>query len=533
MATMILLGLYAVSAAQQSARTQGTIQPGLIRSRRRAALGVRSHLSSTHACDTFRTIKARRACHRTNGSSPVRTLDEHVGLEPRDTPQRPRAEHVELVQHGTAMSAGSWHLGREGLPCAASTQNLTAQNLTTQHHAAPGATLRDSRSAFEQWARPLLSPLPAELVNAQCVFMTGGHRAFWPGIRCVLRQLRAVHTSYPIAVAAPAVDVASLRAAIAEEKLNAYVVAWQRFPCTYPKAGGVAEASWKDSSLSEEAFTSKVPAAGRHSGSVLDKLNVLGAWPLRRVVWLDADLFVARNIDELCALPATTQFASVPYAPDGRPRCWSEPGPVDSQVSRRRTPQPSRGHQSGGQRGGAHGTHQGASDPLLCERCRSPRAQCGPRLAPLHVNASGPPCAYEFVTGVFVVTPLPPGKFVRQIIEPVCAGRVPSRDGGDQGAIASLIYGHRLFGAAEGGVARLSVRYQASVRMHTAQRALWDAWDPAVWHFGGWYKPWLLPPRRTFLRRRAMFNTTLAGVWRASCPGLLTTSDGSTVASTL
>ena len=41
--------------------------------------------------------------------------DEQVGVEPHDAPQRPRAEHVELVEHRAAMSAGSWHLGREGL----------------------------------------------------------------------------------------------------------------------------------------------------------------------------------------------------------------------------------------------------------------------------------------------------------------------------------------------------------------------------------------------------------------------------------
>ena len=104
------------------------------------------------------------------------------------------------------------------LPCGAPSRGSAAKPA-----AAPPLA---EDAAAPRWARPF-SSLPAELTNAPCVIMTGGHRAFWPGIRCVLRQLRSVRTAHPLVVAAPAEDAPALRKLIGAEQLNASVVAWQ------------------------------------------------------------------------------------------------------------------------------------------------------------------------------------------------------------------------------------------------------------------------------------------------------------------
>ena len=254
------------------------------------------------------------------------------------------------------------------------------------------------------------------------------------------------------------------------------------------------------------------PKVHSKSGSVLDKLAVLGM-PYQRIVWLDADLFVDRNIDELCSLPSSVQFASTPYAPDGAPRCYA-PGATS------KAPQTNRFRSK--QSNARLVREQELRDGLtLCRSCR-PAPSCGAALLPHGDPSSTRACQYEFITGVFVVNPLPPAEYERRIVAPVCAGLVASRDGGDQGALASLLYQHGAFadlaGSTHTRVARLPIYYQASVRVRETQPELWVEWKPAVWHYGGWYKPWMVPRARTWSRRRAMFNSTLGKAWRERCP---------------
>ena len=86
---------------------------------------------------------------------------------------------------------------------------------------------------------------------------------------------------------------------------HATVVAWRRFPHAYSKAAG-----WL-----------------YRSPHVLDKMNVFGL-PLRRAVWLDADVYVRRNVDELCDLPPSVQLAAtLNLGRTARPtKCWQRGG---------------------------------------------------------------------------------------------------------------------------------------------------------------------------------------------------------------
>ena len=96
--------------------------------------------------------------------------------------------------------------------------------------------------------------------------MTGGPRAYLPGLSCVVHQLHALRSAHPVVVVVPEEDAALLAPVVARHP-NARLIVWNHFPHSF---GG----KWGHT-------------------NVLDKMNVLGA-PFGRVVWLDADTFVAQ-----------------------------------------------------------------------------------------------------------------------------------------------------------------------------------------------------------------------------------------------
>ena len=117
-----------------------------------------------------------------------------------------------------------------------------------------------------------------------CVFMTGVTKnvaKYFPGVRCIMQRLHDLHSRYPLVLAVSADEAEQAQAELdASPKLsvNTTIMRWSRFPHA-PRLSG-----W----------------ARRWQGSrVLDKLNVLGA-PFERVVWVDADMLLTRNVDELC-----------------------------------------------------------------------------------------------------------------------------------------------------------------------------------------------------------------------------------------
>ena len=50
----------------------------------------------------------------------------------------------------------------------------------------------------------------------------------------------------------------------------------------------------------------------------MDKLNLHGL-PARRLVWVDADMLIRENVDELCELPRDIRLAAAINAAGGRP----------------------------------------------------------------------------------------------------------------------------------------------------------------------------------------------------------------------
>ena len=63
----------------------------------------------------------------------------------------------------------------------------------------------------------------ANAFSNRCVFMTGGPRAYLPGLSCVLRQMRAVGSAHQIMVVVPEEDAAHMAPEVALHR-NAQLV---------------------------------------------------------------------------------------------------------------------------------------------------------------------------------------------------------------------------------------------------------------------------------------------------------------------
>ena len=62
-----------------------------------------------------------------------------------------------------------------------------------------------------------------------------------------------------------------------------------------------------------------------HPARIMDKLNLLGA-PIKRLVWIDADMYVRHNIDELCeSCPKTSSLRRPSTQPVGVHRTCGQP----------------------------------------------------------------------------------------------------------------------------------------------------------------------------------------------------------------
>ena len=314
---------------------------------------------------------------------------------------------------------------------------------------------------------------PSGAPASGCVFMTGGPRTYLPGLSCVVHQLHALRSAHPVVVVVPEEDAALLAPVVARNP-NARLIVWNHFPHSF---GG----KWGHT-------------------NVLDKMNVLGA-PFGRVVWLDADTFVRRNIDELCALAPNVSFAAAINAGFRARTCFD---PL-------------------GKRGAA----------FKCQGCRhtdgtvsTSRKGAGAAAAAASDQAL-PACRYELNSAVMVVSPLGPEAFRQQVLEPVQANVVRSRDGGDQGAINQLLYAKKLWGDRH---TVLHSRYNALARVHALRPRDWAAWNPAIVHFSRETKPWALAdPKTNRSRYVSGKGGPLQREWQAAC-GAATTGPPAAVA---
>lgn len=310
-------------------------------------------------------------------------------------------------------------------------------------------------------------PVPQEaadaLGNPACAFVTGGPREYLPGINCIGRRLDMVGSKHPLLVMVEPEDATYMqRHVVVNKHASSAVLPWKRFP-TKTNATG----SWR-----------------YRSAHVMDKMNIFGM-PFRRLVWLDADVFVRRNVDELCSLPESVPFASWLDA-EGKPtHC------IGSSGNRIKCP----------------------------STCGYNLKGDGKPYVSLSVAEISPPpsqCAFVVQSGVMMLHPLNLSTFNEIIVRPISTGAVSSYDSGDQGMIGTLLYGkNRLFGDA---YHRLHPMYNVIARHAKHTEHKWGLGTSAagtlsasLLHFTRETRPWQGAPRPK------SDNVTRAAEWSNQC----------------
>ena len=319
--------------------------------------------------------------------------------------------------------------------------------------------------------QPSVSPhIPVRKADAmrlghpRCAFVTGGPREYLPGINCISRRLEALNSSYPLLIMAEPEDEAYMRH---HTLVNAHpasaVLTWKRFPDRTNRTG-----SWR-----------------YRSAHVLDKMNLFGM-PFKRLVWLDADVFVRRNVDALCELPDDIRLATGLDAEGMPTKCWPKRGTC----------------------------------PVACQR-EFNRSQMSSTYVGLRIAEWTPDpdrCPYVVQSGVMVLNPFNLTSFNDLIVGPVSRGEVQTYDAGDQGIITSLLYGdHKAFGSA---YMRLHPMYNVIARHAKHTEGRWGGKEhntAAIMHFTRETRPWQNEPMQGSVIRAAEWQY---GCGSALCDGL-------------
>lgn len=241
------------------------------------------------------------------------------------------------------------------------------------------------------------------------------------------------------------------------------VLTWKRFPDPANRSAG-----WRF-----------------RSAHVLDKMNLFGM-PFRRLVWLDADIFLRRNVDALCELPDDVRLATG-LDSEGLPtKCWP----------RRQ------------------------ACPGLCQKNFS-KAQMSSSYVGWRIGEWKPQpdqCPYILQSGVMVLTPLNLTGFNALVVGPVSRGEVQTYDAGDQGLITSLTYGpQKLFGDS---YMRLHPMYNVIARHAKHTESKWGGHEhntAALMHFTRETRPWQNPPVNATMLRPGEW---LYGCGPTTCDGL-------------
>jgi len=287
-------------------------------------------------------------------------------------------------------------------------------------------------------AHTIYNPLPAAAIARlsslpKCAYVTAGPRSYIRGMSCIAKRLEAVGAHYPLLTMVEEEDETFMRANLhVNNHAHSMVLPWHAFPANSTHVIGI------------------------RGERTMDKMNLFGL-PLRRIVWIDADMYVRENIDELCELPVDVHFAAALNAARGRPTyVW-----------------PSRS-------ASRHCIRQfNITENRLRYVARS-AADLRPR-----PNE----CPYIFQTGAMVITPLNLARFNAEVVGPLQHSSVQSYDGTDQGAINTLLYGAaRIFGDA---YARLHARYNVIARHRSHSEVFWNGLPSAlVHHTGKSGRPW-------------------------------------------
>jgi hypothetical protein len=273
----------------------------------------------------------------------------------------------------------------------------------------------------------------------KCAFITAGNRAYLPAVSCVARRLDAVQSQYPLLIMVQPEDEDFMRAHIYHGRHpDSMILSWQAFP--------VGSRS-----------------VGIRGLRLMDKINVHGL-PARRLVWIDADMYVRRNLDELCELPADIDLAAAFNAAGGLPSyVWSE--------------------------------HTLSRFPPNRKPClhKYNITLDATKYTFLRSHELRPPpweCPYMFNTGLFVVRPLNLSTFNAAFVEPMRNGSIATYDGTDQGIINTLLYGRRKLWGDHWAVLHPRLNNIAGHSKHA--EAHWRGISTVIYHYTGKSgRPWL------------------------------------------
>lgn len=310
---------------------------------------------------------------------------------------------------------------------------------------------------------PIQPSVAQKLGNPRCMFVTGGPREYLPGLNCISNRLQQLRSAHPLLVMVEPEDETFMRRHVMlNQHPSSAVLPWRRFPDPANRSN-----PWR-----------------YRSAHVMDKMNLFGM-PFRRLVWIDADVFIRRNVDELCDLPDDVPFASSLDA-EGKPlHCWPKRGSCPGTCSRDYNL--------------SHDSHAYVGTPAS--------------------QLSPPPsrCPYIIQSGVMVVNPLNQSAFHEQIVNPMRNGSVHTYDSGDQGIISTLLYGPaRLFGDSYW---RLHPLYNVIARhaKHTEKHWGNTQLTAALLHFTRETRPWQTAPQQNNVTRVAEWTRTCGAV---VCRGL-------------
>ena len=336
-----------------------------------------------------------------------------------------------------------------------------------------GLHAEDMTDLYSPLNRAATEHLSSTGSHPRCVFVTGGPRAYLHGINCIAKRLQMVQSKIPLVVVTQHEDeVFMQKHVLPDSPRRPQIVSWQRFPHPSNRSK-----PWRF-----------------RSPRVMDKLNLFGM-PFKRLVWLDADFFLRRNVDELCDLPEDVRLAAalddIPYlTPDPvRRRFGDLTAPINCWQDK--------GHK--------------LSKPTKCKPlCRKNRElSTAPEARPfvgLRAREYPPPhndCPYVLNTGVMVLSPFGLREFNEKVVRPVVNGEVESYDSGDQGIIASLLYGTNGSFVGSSNYMRLHPRYNVVARASGRAEEAWSrrqtkqslANIPAILlHFTRETRPWLNSP---------------------------------------
>ena len=337
------------------------------------------------------------------------------------------------------------------------------------HVAAPAAA---ATHFAEQPHIPVDPSVADQLGNPRCAFVTGGPREYLPGINCLAQRLTQVGSLHPLLVMVEPEDAAYMqqRVELSSHRSSA-VLPWRRFP---------------DPKNRSEPWRFR-------SAHVMDKMNLFGM-PFRRLVWIDADVFIRRSVDELCDLPDDVPFASGLDA-EGLPTKCLRPLPSGKSIR-------------------ASCDHKNCSVKYDMKKEAYPYVGIRAR----DLSPQPGPCPYILQSGVMVLRPFSISEFNEIIVDPMRQGKIFSYDFGDQGILASLTYGPRqLFGD---NYMRLHPMYNVIARHAKHSELTWGGGvvkhnlTAALMHFTRETRPWQLKPMGAsdFKTRRGEYTRTCSPV---------------------